>query len=108
MTKKSSVSSQPGKLLRVKAEDILGKALTREQCSELARLKNRPDNESDYSDIPPLTEEQLARAFQPNRQLIAVRLDRDVMAWLRSFGHGYTARVNTILRRAMDEQQAKK
>ncbi len=92
----------------MKAEDILGKPLTREQRAELARLKNRPDSEIDYSDIPPLTEEQLARAFQPNRQLVAVRLDRDVLAWLRSFGHGYTSRINLILRTVMEQQQAKK
>ncbi len=70
----------------MKAEDILGKPLIRLQRAELARLKNRPDGEIDYSDIPPLTDERLAAAFQPNRQLIAVRLDRDVLAWLRSFG----------------------
>ena len=34
MTKKSSVSSQLGKLVRVKAEDILGEPLTREQRAE--------------------------------------------------------------------------
>jgi hypothetical protein len=39
-------------------------------------LKNRPDSEIDCSAIPPLTDEQFAAAFQPNRQLIAVRLDR--------------------------------
>ena len=94
--------------MRVKAEDILGKPLTREQRFELARLKNRPDSEIDYSDIPPLTEEQLARGFQPNRQLVAVRLDRDVLAWLRSFGHDHTSRINGILRTVMEQQQAKK
>ena len=92
----------------MQAEDILGKPLTREQRSELARLKNRPDSEIDYSDIPPLTEGQLAGAFQPNRQLVAARLDRDVLAWLRSFGYGYTSRINMILRTVMEQQQAKK
>lgn len=79
MTKKSSASSQPGKLVRVKAEDILSKPLTREQRSELARLKNRPDSEIDY-----------------------------VLTWLRSFGHGYTSRINMILRTVMEQQQARK
>jgi hypothetical protein len=32
----------------------------------LARLKNRPDSEIDFSGIPPHTEEQLTTAFQPN------------------------------------------
>ncbi len=102
MAKKSSASSRPGKPVSVKAEDILGKPLTRRQRADLARLKNRPDSEIDFSDIPPLTEKQLAMAFQPNRQLIAVRLDREVLAWLRRFGPGYSTRINNILRFVME------
>ncbi len=98
MAKKSSGSSRPGKLVSVKAEDILGKPLTRAQRADLSRLKNRRDSEIGFSDIPPLTEKQLATAFQPNRQLIAVRLDREVLAWLRGFGPGYSTRINNILR----------
>jgi hypothetical protein len=52
MAKKSSASSRPGKLVSVKAEDILGRPLTRFQRAGLARLKNRPDSEIDFSDIP--------------------------------------------------------
>jgi len=88
IAKKSSAPSGPGKLVSVKAEDLLGQPLTSEQRADLARLKNRADSEIDFSDIPPLTEKQLATAFQPNRQLIAVRLDREVLAWLRGFGPG--------------------
>jgi uncharacterized protein (DUF4415 family) len=102
VAKKLSASSRPGKLVSVKAEDILGKPLTRSQRADLARLKNRPDSEIDFSGIPPLTEEQLATAFQPNRQLIAVRLDREVLAWLRSFGAGHSTRINNILRVVME------
>jgi len=76
--------------------------LTRSQRADLARLKNRPDSEIDVPDIPPHTEEQLTTAFQPNRQLIAVRLDREVLAWLRSFGAGYSTRINNILRVVME------
>jgi uncharacterized protein (DUF4415 family) len=89
----------------VKAEDILGKPLSRRQRADLARLKNLPDSEIDYSDIPPLTPEQLATAFQPNRQLIAVRLDREVLKWLRGFGPGYSTRINNILRAVMEQQR---
>jgi hypothetical protein len=57
---------------------FLGKPLNKWQRSDLARLKNIPDSEIDYSDIPPLTEEQLATPFRPNKHLVAVRLDREV------------------------------
>jgi uncharacterized protein (DUF4415 family) len=105
MAKKSSVLSRREKLVRVKAEDILGKPPSKRQRADLARLKNLPDNEIDYSDIPPLTAEQLATAFQPNRQLIAVRLDREVLKWLRGFGPGYSTRINNILRTVMEQQR---
>ena len=90
----------------MKAEDILGKPLTRDQRAELSRLKNLPDGEIDCSDIPELTEEQLRIAFQPNRQLVAVRLDREVLKWLRSFGPGYSTRINKILRAVMEQTRA--
>ena len=102
MSKKSSASSRREKLVTVKAEDILGKPLTKRQRADLARLKNLPDSEIDYSDVPELTEEQLSRMFQPNRQLVAVRLDQDVLKWLRSFGPGYSTRINKILRAVME------
>jgi uncharacterized protein (DUF4415 family) len=106
MAKKSSASSRPEKLVTVKAEDILGRPLTRRQRADLARLKNLPDSEIDYSDIPPLSEEQLSRMFQPNRQLVAVRLDREVLQWLRDFGPGYSTRINKILRAVMEQTRA--
>jgi uncharacterized protein (DUF4415 family) len=41
--------------------------------------------------------------FQPNRQLIAMRLDREVLKWLRDFGPGYSTRINNILRAVMEQ-----
>lgn len=106
MARKSSASSRPEKLARVKAEHILGKQLSKRQLADLARLKSLPDTEIDFSDIPPLTEAQLATAFRPKRQLIAVRLDREVLDWLRAPGAGYSTRINNILRTVMDHQRA--
>jgi uncharacterized protein (DUF4415 family) len=102
MAKKSSASSRPEKLVRVKAEDILNKPLTGRQLDGLRRLAGKPDSEIDYSDIPPLTEEQLTAASRPKaKQLVAVRLDRDVLAWLKGYGNGYSTRINEILRAVM-------
>jgi uncharacterized protein (DUF4415 family) len=90
----------------VKSEDILGKPLSARQRQELDKLATMPDSEIDYSDIPPLTEDQLANAFRPrDKQLIAVRLDRDVLAWLKSYGEGYSTRLNGILRTVMEQRQ---
>jgi uncharacterized protein (DUF4415 family) len=106
MAKKSSASSPREKRVRVKSEDILGKPLSECQRRELDKLAAMPDSEIDYSDIPPLTEEQLANAFRPrDKQLIAVRLDRDVLEWLKSYGEGYSTRLNGILRTVMEQRQ---
>ena len=61
MAKRSFVSSQPEKLVRVKARDILSKPLTKQQQATLKSLAKKPDLEIDFSDIQELTDEQLAQ-----------------------------------------------
>lgn len=80
--------------------------LSAKEKAELEALAARPDSEIDYSDIPPLDEEFWKRAvrnpyYKPVKQQTTVRLDADVLAWLRSQGRGYQTRINAILRRAM-------
>ena len=77
MAKKSSVSSQPEKLVSVKAEDIFARPLSRKHKVMLERLKNKPDSEIDYSGIPELTDEQLAEFKPAAKVLVAARIDRD-------------------------------
>ena len=59
------------------------------------------DSGIDYSDIPPLTDEQLARFRRASKVLVAARLDRDVYDWLKKYGKGYSTRINSILRAVM-------
>jgi hypothetical protein len=64
MAKKSCASSRPGKQVRVSAESIWNKPLTERQKAVLdgiARRQKRGDvSQIDYSDIPALTDKQLA------------------------------------------------
>jgi uncharacterized protein (DUF4415 family) len=95
------------KRISVKAKSILNKPLGKRQRQALDRLASRPKSEIDYSDIPPLSEEQLASAFRPkSKQLVAVRLDRDVLSWLKQYGSGYSTRINAILRAAMTARRS--
>jgi uncharacterized protein (DUF4415 family) len=72
----------------------------------LDRLAAMPESEIDFSDIPPLTDAQLAAAFRPrSKELVAVRLDRDILAWLQAYGPGYSTRINAILRAVMAAKQ---
>jgi uncharacterized protein (DUF4415 family) len=57
-------------------------------------------------EIPPLDDDFWAKAvrnpyFRPLKQSTTVRIDADVLAWLRAQGKGYQTRINRILRAAM-------
>ena len=66
----------------------------------------RPNSAIDYSDIPPLNDAFWRNAvrnpvYKPIKTSTTVRLDTDVLLWLRSQGKGYQSRINAILRREM-------
>ena len=80
-----------------------GTPLTEEQRAELKALKGRP---IDLSDAPELPEEAWkntvrGKFYRPVKQAVSLRLDADVLAWLKSKGQGHISRVNEILRNAM-------
>jgi uncharacterized protein (DUF4415 family) len=69
------------------------------------------DSDIDYSDIPPLGDEFFTKAagpWPPEKQQLTIRLDADVLAWLKSGGRGYQTRINRILRAAMESQPRKR
>jgi uncharacterized protein (DUF4415 family) len=79
----------------------------------LAALAKRPDSEIDFSDIPELTEDFFKNAvrnpfYRPVKEQVTVRLDADVIAWLRKKGAGYQTRMNALLRMAMLNEGATK
>jgi len=65
--------------------------------------------EIDYSDIPPLGKsffKKARAAWPPAKKQLSIRLDADVLDWLKSQGRGYQTRINRILRAAMEGQSA--
>jgi len=81
-------------------------ALTAAQKAELKALRAKPDSAIDYSDIPPLQEKFWQRPvrnpfYRPTKTSTTVRIDSDVLHWLRAHGKGYQSRINAILRREM-------
>ncbi len=86
-------------------------ALTPQQQAELVALRVLPDEAIDCSDIPELTEEVwkkakpvVGRFYRPVKQQVTVRIDADVLAWLKADGQGYQTRLNDVLRKAMDQK----
>lgn len=81
--------------------------------AELKALADKPDREIDYSDIPATEDDRWAGAvrgklYRPLKTQASVRIDADVMEWLKRPGKGYQTRLNAILREAMLRDQNKK
>jgi uncharacterized protein (DUF4415 family) len=93
----------------VSAESIFGNPPGKKQKAVLSRIAKRQaagdDSGIDYSDIPPLSNEQLARFHRTPKVLVAARIDREVYDWLMRFGTGYSTRINSILRTVMERAQ---
>jgi len=85
---------------------LFNKPLSKKQKEVLSKVANRQaagdDSEIDYSEIPPLTEEQLAQFRRAPKVLVAARIDREVYDWLMQYGRGYSTRINSILRTVME------
>ena len=78
--------------------------LTQERLKQLKTLAEQP---VDTSDIPELTKEDFFKMYRPIKKPLSIRLDSDIIAWLKSYGKGYQSRINSILRNAMTaEKQA--
>jgi uncharacterized protein (DUF4415 family) len=83
-------------------------ALTAAQKEELTALLANPESAIDFSDIPPLNDAFWKNAvrnpfYRPTKTSTTVRIDSDVLMWLRAQGKGYQSRINAILRREMLE-----
>jgi uncharacterized protein (DUF4415 family) len=90
------------------------KHITRVSSDEVRRLKG----ETDYARLDALTDDDIAKAvandpdampvdidwtnarltLPPGKEAVTLRLDRDVLNWLRAQGKGYQTRINQVLR----------
>jgi len=79
---------------------------TQQRKAELRALANRPDSEIDCGEIPPLdaafwANAEHGRFYRPVKKAVSVRIDLDVLEWLKMQGKGYQTRINHILRATM-------
>jgi uncharacterized protein (DUF4415 family) len=89
-----------------KVKRAFRRSLTPRVKRELAALAALPNDQIDTSDIPELPPEAWkdairGRFYRPVKQAVSMRLDADVVAWLKKRGKGYQTRVNSILRQTM-------
>jgi uncharacterized protein (DUF4415 family) len=93
-----------GTIVRYRLEP--GTPLTAKQKRELEALAKMRDDEIDTSDIPELPASAWKDAvrgkfYRPVKQAVSLRLDADVIAWLKKDGEGYQTRANQMLRERM-------
>jgi uncharacterized protein (DUF4415 family) len=77
----------------------------------IEKLKKMQNKDIDFSDMPAMTQEQLARfvpakllnrsLYRPVKIPVKINYDADVLEWFRSFGKGYQTRMNAVLREYM-------
>jgi uncharacterized protein (DUF4415 family) len=79
--------------------------LTPEKRRELQKLAARPDSEIDQSDIPEIrqipSDAIIGKFYRPKKTSVTIRLDSDVVMWLKRGGEGYQTRINAYLRQLM-------
>jgi len=81
--------------------------IDRDRASEIRALKRMKDSEIDTTDIPPISDWSKAvvgKFYRPIKKPLTIRLDADVLAWLKGSGRGYQTRINALLRSAMENK----
>ena len=71
------------------------------------------DEDIDYSDIPPLTDEMWARGILrknfkpvPRKHQLTLRIDQDVIEFFKKQGRGYQTKINQLLRAYMEAHKS--
>ena len=80
-------------------------SISKKRLEEIEAIR---DEDIDYSDIRELGEDFWRRAERQMprpKQGVYVRLDADVLEWLKSKGKGYQTRMNAMLRALMESDQ---
>src|SRR5271166_6799555 len=100
--KKSSVSFRLMPLSRTKGGPM--RKLTKEQKRDIRAIAAKRDEDIDFSDVPPILDwsgAEIGKFYRPPKKPVTMRLDSDVIAWLKADGRGYQTKANWLLRNAM-------
>src|SRR5258708_19550428 len=98
-TKKSFVSSRLALPNRTKGEPM--RKLTKEQKRDIRAIAAKRDEDIDFSDAPAVVDwsgAQIGKFYRPTKKPVTMRLDSDVIAWLKAHVPGYQTKTNCLLR----------
>ncbi len=76
-------------------------------AKEMEDLRCMKDEDIDFTDIPEKTDWSKAvrgKFYRPLKESLTIRIDADILAWLRGQGRGYQTRINAMLREAVARQ----
>lgn len=82
-----------------------GKDLNNTSRTDWAALESMTDEDIDYSDIPPLTDEFFENAtlrIPASQARNLIEIDADVIAWFREQSAEYKSTINSVLRRYIE------
>jgi uncharacterized protein (DUF4415 family) len=100
--KKSSGSSQRAKPRSAKSGNTrISSKTVNQEMKALMSLRDEDINTSDIPEVNDWSAAVVGKFYRPRKEPITVRLDADVIAWLKAGGPGYQTRMNTLLRHAM-------
>ena len=81
------------------------KKLLKAQDKEIRALRRMKDEEIDLTELPEVADWSKAvvgKFYRPIKKSLTIRVDSDVLAWLKAQGKGYQTRINNLLREAME------
>lgn len=85
--------------------------VSKKQAKELAALARMPDEMIDLTDAPEVREWRgavVGKFYRPIKRPVTIRVDADVLAWLKREGRGYQTRINKLLREAMKRKRRRR
>jgi uncharacterized protein (DUF4415 family) len=78
--------------------------LSKELKRDIAAIAAMRDEDIDLSDMPEVVDwskVEVGKFYRPPKKVVTMRLDADVLDWLKGYGKGYQTRANLLLRHAM-------
>jgi uncharacterized protein (DUF4415 family) len=77
---------------------------------QIAVIAAKKDADIDLSEMPEVLDwsgAEIGKFYRPAKKPVTMRLDTDIVGWLKSYGRGYQTRVNILLRHAMMDSFAR-
>ena len=87
------------------------KKVSKKQAKELDVVAALPDEKIDLTDLPEVLDWSgavVGKYYRPIKKPLTIRLDADVLAWLKAGGRGHQTRINALLRAAMESRQRRR